>query len=229
MTGPTGGSDRWKTVPIASAIAKQAMLMFAEQGYDATPVRAIADAAGVTCPTIYYHFGSKQGLAQSLLIEPLAQHCAMIRALVFESLGDVERVVRLVERHFAFVLEDPDRSRFLHAVMFGPLGRELCAEVTIELRRIRAAEMEVVQKTVDAGILPPEWASDFLLCLKGQAVMHAAEILYGTHSFDDGLAQRLVERALHGFATGPPGVVAPTGSRSSDSDLDSEGTSTCPS
>ena len=41
------------------------------RGYDATPVRAIVEAAGVTKPTLYYHFGSKEGLAQALDPVPL--------------------------------------------------------------------------------------------------------------------------------------------------------------
>src|SRR5205085_1640628 len=36
--------------------------LFAERGYDATPVEDVAERAGVTKPVVYEHFGSKEAL-----------------------------------------------------------------------------------------------------------------------------------------------------------------------
>ena len=44
------------------AILDSALTLFYEKGYDAVGVQQIVDAAGVTKPTLYYYFGSKQGL-----------------------------------------------------------------------------------------------------------------------------------------------------------------------
>ncbi len=44
-----------------------ALELFYKKGYDAVGVQEIADAAGVTKPTLYYHFGSKYGLLDTLL------------------------------------------------------------------------------------------------------------------------------------------------------------------
>lgn len=51
-------------------IAEVALRLFLEQGFAATSVREIATEAGVTIPTLYYHFGSKDGLLGAL-VEPL--------------------------------------------------------------------------------------------------------------------------------------------------------------
>lgn len=51
------------------AILDSALTLFYEKGYDAVGVQQIVEAAGVTKPTLYYYFGSKQGLLQSLLNE----------------------------------------------------------------------------------------------------------------------------------------------------------------
>lgn len=47
-------------------IRRTALALFAEHGYDATTVRAIADAAGVSPALILHHFGSKAGLRKSI-------------------------------------------------------------------------------------------------------------------------------------------------------------------
>lgn len=60
-----------------------ALDLFYAKGYDAVGVQEIVDKAGVTKPTLYYYFGSKRGLLESLLNkgcstleETLAQACS---------------------------------------------------------------------------------------------------------------------------------------------------------
>ncbi|TCL66535.1 TetR family transcriptional regulator [Hydrogenispora ethanolica] len=52
-----------------SIILLRALQLFAARGYDGVAVQEIADAAGITKPTLYYYFGSKQGLLQTLVAE----------------------------------------------------------------------------------------------------------------------------------------------------------------
>lgn len=51
----------------ATEIEEAALRLFLEQGFAGTSVREIASAVGVTVPTLYYHFGSKDGLLGSLV------------------------------------------------------------------------------------------------------------------------------------------------------------------
>lgn len=44
-----------------------ALDLFSKQGYDAVGVQALCDKAGITKPTLYYYFGSKEGLLKELL------------------------------------------------------------------------------------------------------------------------------------------------------------------
>jgi len=48
------------------AVLAAALQCFAERGYDGTPVKQIAERAGVTTGAIYRHFPSKEALAQTL-------------------------------------------------------------------------------------------------------------------------------------------------------------------
>ena len=110
---------------MARHIASVAARLFATRGYDATSVRTIAEEAGVTKPTLYYHFGSKEGLAQALLTVPMTELVTANRAILEEASDPVEALARITEAHFAFCREDPDRARFLFALLFGPLGAGL--------------------------------------------------------------------------------------------------------
>lgn len=48
-------------------IIETAMHLFAKKGYDAVSTLEIANAAGLTKPTMYYYFGSKEGLLAEIL------------------------------------------------------------------------------------------------------------------------------------------------------------------
>jgi AcrR family transcriptional regulator len=52
-----------------SNIQLTALKLFAARGYDAVGVQEIAEAAGITKPSLYHYFGSKQGLLDALLSE----------------------------------------------------------------------------------------------------------------------------------------------------------------
>ena len=43
--------------------------VFAEQGYNATTVREIADAAGILAGSLYYHFDSKESMVDEILLD----------------------------------------------------------------------------------------------------------------------------------------------------------------
>jgi len=48
-------------------IIDTALELFAKKGYDAVSTLEIATAAGITKPTMYYYFGSKEGLLTEIL------------------------------------------------------------------------------------------------------------------------------------------------------------------
>lgn len=45
----------------------QALGLFARRGVDAVGVQEVVDAAGVTKPSLYHHFGNKEGLVQAVV------------------------------------------------------------------------------------------------------------------------------------------------------------------
>ncbi|MCL1996502.1 MAG: TetR/AcrR family transcriptional regulator [Defluviitaleaceae bacterium] len=50
-------------------ILKWALTLFSQKGYESTSPNEIVEAVGITKPTLYYFFGDKEGLLDSLLSE----------------------------------------------------------------------------------------------------------------------------------------------------------------
>ena len=59
-----------------AAIIEAALGLFREAGYEATTMRAIAQAAGVSTGSAYYYFGSKEELIQEFYARNTAEHVA---------------------------------------------------------------------------------------------------------------------------------------------------------
>src|SRR3954451_20256078 len=147
---------RVETSAVARHIAPEAARLFARHGYDATSVRMIVEAAGVTKPTLYYHFGSKEGLAQALLTVPLTELASTLRAILDEPGDAVAMLERTFEAHFAFCREDPDRSRFVFALFFGPLASGLAGEMERFKTGTSCLLDDVARRAAEAGIVDPE-------------------------------------------------------------------------
>lgn len=86
--------------------------MFVQQGYDATTMRAIADAVEYTPTAIYHHFENKEAL--------LAELCAVdFRSLAgtFQTQAriddPVERIARIGAAYVEFALANPMHYRFM--------------------------------------------------------------------------------------------------------------------
>jgi AcrR family transcriptional regulator len=197
--GEVGSSDS------ARHIARTAARLFALRGFEATSVREIVEAAGVTKPTLYYHFGSKDGLAQALLHRPLTGLVETLHALAVAEGDPVERLAGIIEAHFAFCREEPDRARFYYAICIGPHASGLAVELMKHGPRLDEPIALAVEALTRAGVVAPERAADLLRACRGAITSTMMEFLYPCHDDEDPdlgptRARRLVDDLLWGFA-----------------------------
>lgn len=186
----------------ALEILRVAARLFSAKGYDATPVREVVEAAGVTKPTLYYHFGSKEGLAQALLTRPMQRLLDEIRSGLDRPGDPVEHLVEQIECHFAFCREEPDRARFVYGLFFGPNAPGLSAEVAVYGGRLNELLNEAVRGLVRAGIVPADRSRRCASAVQGLITFYTTDYLYQGANLEAGLARRLVEDLLLGFAEG---------------------------
>jgi len=108
-------------------LAAEALRLFVERGYDAVGVQEIVEAAGVTKPTLYHHFGSKRGL----LVELAAGIDTTLRATVKPALVYAHDMPRDLEQLIARLLEygssRPLQMRLLLAATYAPVESEMKA------------------------------------------------------------------------------------------------------
>jgi AcrR family transcriptional regulator len=92
-------------------IQKAAAGVYAEQGAAAVSVRAIALRAEVSVGTIYAHFGSLQGLMQSLWMEPVETINAQLAELAAGIVDPVARLEALLKTYVEVAGTRPELFR----------------------------------------------------------------------------------------------------------------------
>jgi len=66
---------------VKQAILDNALQLFSAKGYEGVSVNELTEAAGITKPTLYYYFGSKEGVFEAVC----QSHYTLLNALITEN------------------------------------------------------------------------------------------------------------------------------------------------
>jgi len=180
-------------------ILESALTLFTDHGYDAVGVQALCQDSGITKPTLYHYFGSKQGVLQALvstytgiflreLSEPLQYSGDLPQNLERISAGLLSLTHRYPEalRLFLTVQHAPKSSESRRAAgeFFGELRarvRELFAAAVMDHGNMRGRE--------------DTYAVSFLATLFGYIDL----VLEGLIEESPDLAHRIMHQFSHGI------------------------------
>ncbi|MEU9860642.1 TetR/AcrR family transcriptional regulator [Streptomyces sp. NPDC047971] len=134
------------------AILAVAAEVFAAQGYNATTVREIADAAGMLAGSLYYHFDSKDSMLDEILSSFLTELWDGYDAVLAAGLGPRETIEALVTESFREI----DRHRAAVAI-FQKESRHLQDQprfgyLVDSQRGFEKAWLETLERGVAAGV-----------------------------------------------------------------------------
>ncbi len=90
-----------------AALLRSALVLFAARGYDIVGVQEIVAHTGVTKPTLYHFFGSKNGLLEALFVEYAAKLDLLVaQASVYD--GDLPKTLdRIAAAYIEFSTNEP--------------------------------------------------------------------------------------------------------------------------
>jgi AcrR family transcriptional regulator len=93
-------------------IQQVALELFAEQGYERTSLREIAERLGVTKAALYYHFKSKEDIVRSFTEDYFAQLDALVE-WGREQPPSGKTSAEVLDRYIAIVMDSGEVFRFL--------------------------------------------------------------------------------------------------------------------
>jgi TetR/AcrR family transcriptional regulator len=122
----------------------RALDLFAAYGYDGVGVQQICDAAGVTKPTLYHHFGSKRGVLETLMGERLAPLYAALGENAARGTNLPAALTAVAAETFAYARRERTFYRLYLTLWFAPTRSE-AYEVA---RRFHERQFEAVDRLV---------------------------------------------------------------------------------
>jgi AcrR family transcriptional regulator len=111
-----------KPATSAERILSTALDLFAVKGYDATAVREICEAAGITKPTLYHFYGSKEGVLQALVTSGFVRFRRLVDSAMAQPGSFRERLKIVARAMFESALQQPLYWRFMHGIVWAPPG-----------------------------------------------------------------------------------------------------------
>jgi len=112
---------------VKQTIIDKALELFSEKGYEGVPVSELTEAAGITKPTLYYYFDSKEGLFEAVcklfytqlnsLITKSAEYTPKIESYLEDVYLTLTKVTRA---YFSFAKENEAFFRITLANLFMP-------------------------------------------------------------------------------------------------------------
>jgi TetR/AcrR family transcriptional regulator len=186
-------------------ILLKALALFSDKGYDATSVREICEAAGVTKPTLYHFYGSKEGVYRAIVEGALERFRSDLVSALQEEGPLRERMVRTARAYFAATTQDPDLARFILALIHHPPRSAPETDFLGFYRSVLELFAAIVEDAVARGEIAPGPTAVRLLVFMGALgeAVHG-HLLVGEPELTPELAAVLVDTIFRGWAPARP-------------------------
>jgi AcrR family transcriptional regulator len=182
-----------------SIILVKALKLFSNYGYEATGVQEICEQAGITKPTLYHHFGSKQGLLDTVLMDkmlPLMRDLSFAAEYKHDLVANINAVMQLI---LTYAKTEPVFFRLQLALRFAPPKSDAYLAIDPFLKQQHEMLTDLFKKAAaDHGnMLGRE--EIYALSLLGTANTYALQVVNAQLEWDEPLLYRAMHQFMHGI------------------------------
>jgi TetR/AcrR family transcriptional regulator len=180
-------------------IIEAALSLFSRRGYESTGVQEIADAAGITKPTLYYYFGSKQGLLEAVVTSYGETFTGIIRKEAEYRHDLVINLSGLFRETLCFALEHRDFFRLMMGLFFSaPETAAFAAGRKLREELVSILEALFIASAGDHGNMKNRqkiYAESFMGLLETWGILG----VNNTIEMNNHLLYRIVHQYMHGI------------------------------
>ncbi len=187
--------------PTSDRILEKSLDLFSSKGYDATSVREICEAAGITKPTLYHFYGSKEGVYRALVEDALEGFQAEIVRTVEGKASARDRLTRVARLYCETGRAQRELMRFIFSLIHNPATSAPRTDFPRFYGDLLARVAAVVDEGVAAGEFRPGSTDIRMLVLMGALgeALHGYVIL-GHPELTPTLADTIVATVIEGWS-----------------------------
>lgn len=185
-----------------SLLLATALQLFASEGYENVGTQKIVEAAQVKKPTLYYHFGSKQGLLEAVLEATYGPFLATLKTQSVYK-GDLTLTLETLVRHyFSFAFEQPAVYRWGLALGYSPEQSETCLSMRPFFEKQVQLLMQVFEESVPQNGNLRGRSEELALSFLGFINASITYAFYHKAPLDSPQAFRVCKQFMHGIYAG---------------------------
>jgi len=187
---------------VRDRIVRCATRLFAQKGYNGVSVREIVEAAGITKPTLYYYYPSKEMLFERIILDSLEELRGQLESVAKQPGPISGRLLEICRVHFEFAQRNAEHCQLVHNLCFSHESDLIHFDFDAYFKR----NTEMVRDVIAEGIASKELrAGDpWLMALVFVGAMHMfimAMLRDPSAIPSEGLAEIVVETALKGLGS----------------------------
>ena len=136
-------------------IFKAAARLFSEKGYNGVSMREISEYTRLSKPTIYYYFGSKEGIYSALVNAGMETGMNQIRKILQKDISVKQKLVEIIKARFAQVHQYPELIKFFLS-LFNTTENLPFLE---HFRRVAIERRQILSELINQGIASGEFGA----------------------------------------------------------------------
>lgn len=182
-------------------IFQAAAHLFAEKGYNGVSMREISESTGLSKPTIYYYFGSKEGIYTSLVEVGLHHNLEQFQQIIDMKIPVKQKIIEIVKIRFRQVQEYPEFAKFFLLIFMSIENLPFLKKFIEEAASRRQSLADLIQQGISQGEFGqsanPKLAADILI----GTLMHfmVKQLNVKKKILSDELAEEIVELIFKGL------------------------------
>lgn len=175
--------------------------LFAEKGYNGVSMREISERSKVSKPTIYYYFGSKEGIYKKLLDEGIRHCTGHFKEIQVMPVSSMEKLVLIVKELFHDALKYPEMTKFFINLFM--ISENLDFLVNYHSEAVDHAHIfrELIEEGIRAGEFAAEADSELVahMLMGTVVILILHQLKMKKRILTDAISEEIVSRMFYGI------------------------------
>ncbi|PKN86694.1 MAG: TetR/AcrR family transcriptional regulator [Chloroflexi bacterium HGW-Chloroflexi-8] len=180
-------------------LIKSACILFSQRGYDAVGVQELVDSVGVTKPTLYHYFGSKQGVLEAIFLTYLKPFGAQLTEKCIYHHDIVKSLEDIARHYFDFARTEPGFFRLWMSIRISPpqstAFQSLSSYLEIQHRLISNLFIKAAEHHGNLRGKQEMLATSFI----GLLYIYATDAIQGNQKMDENMVYQIVHQFMYGI------------------------------